>query len=77
MLVSVAAARWVVRRALRMIGKGEYAGYPALMKAIDELGDQDGQVEMSDVIKAASDYVSDIGDVIMNIIEKIDFLDIL
>ena len=77
MLLSTAIARWVVKRALIMIGKGEAAAYPALMKAIDSLGDQDGQVELFDLIKAASDYVSDIGDAIMKVVDNIDFLDLI
>ena len=63
-MISVAIARFIVKRAIKASVKGETVNVPATMKAIDALGDQDGKVEMSDVVTAISDYIEDAGDVI-------------
>lgn len=76
MMISTTVARWVVKRAIKMGAKGESVNIPAVMKAIDALGDADGQVEVSDVITAVSDYISDIGEVILKIIDSLDVFDI-
>ena len=62
MLVGVGFARMIVKRAIRQSINGDKVNIPVVMQAIDALGDGDGQVEMSDVITAVSNYVSDIGD---------------
>lgn len=62
MLVGVGFARMIVKRAIKQSINGDKVNVPVVMKAIDALGDGDGQVEMSDVITAVSNYVSDIGD---------------
>ena len=68
MLVKLNIARMIVNKAIRQAANGEeIKNIPVVMKAIDKLGDGDGQVEMSDVITAVSDYVSDIGDKIASL----------
>ena len=76
MLITTTVARWIVKRAIRLSAKGESVNIPTVMKAIDALGDGDGQVELSDVITAVSDYVSDIGDIIKGIVDTLDVFDL-
>ena len=76
MLITTTVARWVVKRAIRLSAKGESVNIPTVMKAIDALGDADGNVEITDVITAVSDYVSDIGDIIRGIIDTLDIFDL-
>lgn len=76
MLITTTVARWVVKRAIRLSAKGESVNIHTVMKAIDALGDADGNVEITDVITAVSDYVSDIRDIIRGIVDTLDVFDL-
>lgn len=71
-LITVAAARALVRHVARKGFMGEEvptSKLHAAMKALDALGDGDGKLELSDIITATSDYISDIGERIAHFAE--------
>ena len=67
MLLPTWIARKIVKMSIKRAGRGESVNVPAIMRSIDALGDNDGVVEMSDVIDAISDYLSDAKDVLESI----------
>ena len=67
MLVSKFIARKVIKLALQ----GEPIKSNVIMKALDSLGDGDGNVEWSDLVTALQDYASDLGDVLTNILDAL------
>lgn len=71
-LITVTAARALIKHVARKGFMGEEVApskLQAAMKALDGLGDGDGKLELSDIIKATSDYISDIGDRIAHFAE--------
>lgn len=71
-LITVAAARALVKHVARKGFMGEDVApskLHAAIKALDALGDGDGKLELSDIITATSDYISDIGERIAHFAE--------
>lgn len=71
-LITVTAARALVKHVAKAGFMGEEVSpmkLQAAIKALDSLGDGDGKLELSDIITATSDYISDIGERIAHFAE--------
>lgn len=67
MALPVWMARKIVKLGIKGAKNGDKVNMSAIMKSIDALGDGDGTVEISDLIDAISDYLSDAKDVLESI----------
>lgn len=70
--ITITAARELVKHVARKGFMGEEVApskLHAAIKALDALGDGDGKLELSDIITATSDYISDIGERIAHLAE--------
>ena len=67
MALPVWMARKIVKWGIKGAKSGNKVNMAAIMNAIDSLGDGDGTVEISDLIDAVSDYLSDAKDVLESI----------
>lgn len=70
--ITVTAARALVKHVAKAGFMGEEVPpmkLHAAIKALDGLGDGDGKLELSDIITATSDYISDIGERIAHFAE--------
>lgn len=70
--ITVTAARALVKHVAKAGFMGEEVSpmkLHAAIKALDGLGDGDGKLELSDIITATSDYISDIGERIAHFAE--------
>lgn len=75
MLISVAIAKSIVKYTLTKAAKGEYVNCVPALKSIDMLGNDNGMVELDDVVQVIKDFaqgaidtISDIWDFISDII---------
>lgn len=67
MALPIWMARKIVKWGIKGAKNGNKVNIAAMMKSIDALGDGDGTVEVSDLIDAVSDYLSDAKDVLESI----------
>lgn len=67
MPIPIGIARRIIKWGIKGAKNGDKVNMAAVMKSIDTLGDGDGTVEVSDLIDAVSDYLSDAKDALESI----------